>query len=58
MMASLVAETSPIIRSCRLYLYEEMDKSPPTLARTAQALDITERTLPPPYSGGRHDPSA
>lgn len=45
MMASLVGEQSPIIRACRLYLYEEMDKSPPTLARTAQALSMTERTL-------------
>ncbi len=45
MLASLVTEKSQIIRACRLYLYEEMDKSPPTLARTAQALGMTERTL-------------
>lgn len=45
MMASLANEKSDVLRACRLYLYEEMDKSPPTLARTAQALDITERTL-------------
>ena len=45
MMESLANEKSDILRACRLYLYEEMDKSPPTLARTAQALDITERTL-------------
>lgn len=45
MMASLANEQSDVLRACRLYLYEEMDKSPPTLARTAQALDMTERTL-------------
>jgi AraC-like DNA-binding protein len=45
MLSSLVTEKSPIIRACRLYLYEEMDKSPPTLARTSQALGMTERTL-------------
>lgn len=45
MLSSLVSEKSPIIRACRLYLYEEMDKSPPTLARTAQAVGMTERTL-------------
>lgn len=45
LLASLVREKSAIVRACRMYLYEEMDKSPPTLARTAQAIGMTERTL-------------